>query len=135
MRLRLQDKGIDYQPLNETTVPEVAKMLFLTMAEYGRCHQILPDASKQITEDLKMDELQRRQWQYCFKSGDDPADDLPGQIPSLDEIQTILAMATECERYNHEDASWNAEVHLRLLHSIFGIPVDKQYSNFNAMLW
>ncbi|KAL7813975.1 hypothetical protein V8C44DRAFT_348959 [Trichoderma aethiopicum] len=90
MRLRLQDKGIDYQPLNETT--------------------------------------------YCFKSEDDPADDLPGQIPSLDDIKNVLAMATECERYNHEEASWNAEVYLRLLHGIFGTPIGKQYSNFNAMV-
>lgn len=135
MRLRLQDKGVDYQPLNETTVPEVAKMLFLTMTEYGRCHQILPEALKHVIKELKMDGLQRRQWQYCFKSEYDTADNLPGQIPSFDEIQTILAMATECELYNHEEASWNAEVHLRLLHAIFGIPSGKQYSNFNAMLW
>lgn len=47
MRLRLQEKGVDYHPLNETTVPHVAKMLFLTMMEYGRCHQILPHALRQ----------------------------------------------------------------------------------------
>ncbi|KAL7818547.1 hypothetical protein V8C26DRAFT_396622 [Trichoderma gracile] len=135
MRLRLGETGIDYQPLNETTVPDVAKMLFLTMTEYGRCHRILPDALKQeITEKLNMGEVQRRQWQYCFKSEKDPADDLPGRIPSLEEVQTILALATECERYKHEEASWNAEVHLRLLHGIFRTLVGKQYGDFNVML-
>lgn len=43
-------------------------------------------------------------------------------------------MATECERYNHEEASWNAEVHLRLLHGIFRSPADRQYGEFSAML-
>ncbi|KAL6871969.1 hypothetical protein J3F83DRAFT_733295 [Trichoderma novae-zelandiae] len=135
MRLRLGETGIDYQPLNETTVPDVAKMLFLTMTEYGRCQRILPDALKQhITETLKMDEILCRQWQYCFKTERDPADDLPGRIPSLEEIQTLLAMATECERHKHEEASWNAEVHLRLLHGVFRTLVGKQYGEFNAML-
>ncbi|KAL7795079.1 hypothetical protein V8C37DRAFT_415016 [Trichoderma ceciliae] len=50
-------------------------------------------------------------------------------IQPLNDITIFLAKATECERYEHEEASWNAEVHLRLLYTIFENPLNKDLTS------
>ncbi|KAL7908045.1 hypothetical protein GGI35DRAFT_52865 [Trichoderma velutinum] len=84
MRLRLSDTGIETKSLNEDSVPVVAKLLFLTMAEIERGLNILPDALRGTIKDdqgLSLDEFERK-WRYSFKPANKP-DTLPGRIPSI----------------------------------------------------
>lgn len=43
--------------------------------------------------------------------------------------------ATECENFKHEEASWNSQVHLRLLEGIFEELLGGQCDDFNAVSW
>ncbi|KAM0485113.1 hypothetical protein ACHAPX_001089, partial [Trichoderma viride] len=136
MSLRLGDAGVEYETLNDNSVPEAAKTLFATMTEIERGLYILPDAMR---DTIKKDQgfadadFKRSQWKFCFKSADEP-DNLPGRIPPPAQMKNILAMATECDRYRHEELSWNAMVQLPLLRLIFQNELGKQYDDFNAML-
>lgn len=135
--LRLSDAGVEYKTLNDSSVPEAAKTLFAAMTEIKRGLYILPDAMRDtIRKDQGFADadFKRSQWKFCFKSADEP-DNLPGQIPRPAQIKNILAMATECDNYRHEELSWNAIVQLPLLQLIFQNELGKQYDDFNAMLW
>ncbi|KAK1248313.1 hypothetical protein MKX08_006533 [Trichoderma sp. CBMAI-0020] len=136
MSLRLGDTAIEYETLNDDSVPEAAKTLFTTITEIGRSNNILPDTMRETIKNnqgFTNEDFNRSTWKYCFKSADEP-DNLPGQIPSIAQIKDILAMATECDRYRHEESSWNAMVHLRLLRFIFQNELGKQCDDFNAIL-
>ncbi|KAI1826702.1 hypothetical protein F4861DRAFT_41828 [Xylaria intraflava] len=133
MSLRLSETGVEYHSLNERTVPEVAKTLFGTITEIGRGYDILPDALRStITERLTVRNIDSGQWRYCFKPANEtPA--RPGRIPSFEEVEKVLTKAIECEDFNHEEASWNSQVHLRLLEGIFEEPLGGQCDDFNAV--
>ncbi|KAH8665300.1 hypothetical protein BGZ61DRAFT_366486 [Ilyonectria robusta] len=133
MSLRLSETGVEWLALNENTVPEVARTLFNTMGEVGRGHDILPDVLRPtITEKLKARNMDHRRWRHCFKPADE-GDALPGRIPSIEEVEKVLMKATECENFKHEEASWNSQVHLRLLEGIFEEPLGGQCDDFNAV--
>lgn len=137
MSLRLGDAGIEYETLNDDSVPEAAKTTFTTMTEIERGFDILPDAMRDTIKNnqgFADEDFKRSQWKYCFKSADEP-DNLPGQIPSITQIKNILAMATECDKYRHEEPSWNAMVQLPLLRLIFQNELGEQCDDFNAVLW
>ncbi|KAL7783409.1 hypothetical protein V8C37DRAFT_49455 [Trichoderma ceciliae] len=127
MSLRLSYIGIECEPLDEDTVPEVAKTLCVVITDIGRGLNILPNALKPMLVDQSIN-LSR--WKYSFKPADEP-DNLPGRIPSFEEIKRVLVEATECEKFQHEEASWNHQVHLRLLDSIFKDALGGQYGDFN----
>lgn len=136
MRLRLGD-AVEYETLNDDSVPEAAKTLFTTMTEIERGFDILPNAMRDtIKNDQRIadEDFKRSQWKYCFKSADEP-DNLPGRIPSIAQIKNILAMATECDKYRHEEHSWNAMVQLPLLRLVFQNELGEQCDEFNAILW
>ncbi|KAM0247353.1 hypothetical protein ACHAQJ_009887 [Trichoderma viride] len=133
MSLRLDNSGIEYQPLNQQTVPKVARTLFSVMRGIGRSNDILPDALKPtITQKLTDQTMDLREWRYAFIP-EGHTDNLPGRIPSFEEVQKILAKAIECEGFKHEEVSWNSQVHLRLLEGIFENLLGEQCDDFNAM--
>lgn len=137
MSLRLGDAGIEYETLNDDSVPEAAKTLFTTMTEIERGFDILPDAMRDTIKNdqgFADEDFERSQWKYCFKSADKP-DNLPGRIPSIAQIKNILAMTTECDKYRHEELSWNAMVQLPLLRLVFQNELGRQCDDFNAILW
>lgn len=131
MSLRLSYTGFECEPLDESTVPEVAKTLCMIMTDIGRGLDIIPDALKSMLADQSID---FNRWRHAFKPADAP-DNLPGRIPSFEEIKRVLVEATECERFQHEEASWNHQIHLRLLDSIFKDALGGQYDKFNNMSW
>ncbi|KAH6975599.1 hypothetical protein EDB80DRAFT_768716 [Ilyonectria destructans] len=123
MSLRLSETGVEWLALNENTVPEVARTL----------PYILPDVLRPtITEKLKARNMDHRRWRHCFKLPDE-GDALPGRIPSIEEVEKVLMKATECENFKHEEASWNSQVHLRLLEGIFEELLGGQCDDFNAV--
>lgn len=136
MSLRLVDTGIEYETLDENSeLPEAAKTLFRTMSEIERGLGIIPDALKQTIfddQELTPESFEGNRWKYCFKPGDD---NLPGRVPSIAQVKHILAMATECYKYKHEEASWNATVHHSLARFIFNDDLSKQCDDFNAIIW
>ncbi|KAL7952518.1 hypothetical protein V8C34DRAFT_114321 [Trichoderma compactum] len=135
MSLRLVDTGIEYETLDEESeLPDAAKRLFNTMSEIERGLDIIPEALKQAIfddQELTPESFEGSRWKYCFKSGDD---NLPGRIPSIAQVKHILAMATECEKWKHEEASWNATVHHPLARFIFNDDLGKQCDDFNAII-
>ncbi|KAL7782777.1 hypothetical protein V8C37DRAFT_413853 [Trichoderma ceciliae] len=136
MDLRLGDTGIEYETLNRDTVPAVAKTLFNTMSNIEQGFDILPDALKQTIindQELTVESFKRSQWRCAFRSDDEP-DNLPGRIPAIAQIQIILALATQCKNGRHEEASWNALVHLPLLRLIFHNDLNQQCNDFSAVI-
>ncbi|KAM0251889.1 hypothetical protein ACHAQJ_007951 [Trichoderma viride] len=136
MDLRLGDTGIEYETLNGDTVPAVAKTLFFTMSNIGQGFDILPDALKQTIindQELTVESVKRSEWRCAFKSDNEP-DNLPGRIPSIAQIKVILELATQCENGRHEEASWNALVHLPLLRLIFHDNLNRQCDDFSAII-
>lgn len=134
MSLRLCEASVEYQVLNESTVPDAAKELFFLMDDIGRGRDILPHALKStIEEKLKDQPMSLRRWDSSFMpQGHD--DDLPGRIPSFEEVKIILARAVECEKFQGEELMWNGEVLLRLLRGIFEDRLGGQCDDFNAIL-
>ncbi|KAL7782526.1 hypothetical protein V8C37DRAFT_413883 [Trichoderma ceciliae] len=135
MKLRLSDTGIETKSLNEDSVPGVAKTLFIAIKNIERGLNILPATLRETIRNdqgLSQDDFEI-EWKYSFKSANTP-DNLPGRIPSIAQIETILTRATECENGRHEEASWNAMVHFPLLRLIFEDDLGKQSDDFNAMI-
>jgi hypothetical protein len=135
MNLRLSKLGIEIKALEVDASPDAAKDLVSTMEEIGRAHDILPHALEStIVEQVKARNLGLRKWRHSFKSSEE-VDRLPGQIPTFEEVEMIHRKASECQEYNHEEASWNNQVYLRLLGSVFEEIPSGQCDEFNAMSW
>ncbi|KAL7963220.1 hypothetical protein V8C34DRAFT_322172 [Trichoderma compactum] len=134
MSLRLGTAGVEYRVLNENTVPDAAKELFFLMDDIGRGRGIVPHALKStIEEKLEDQPMSLRRWDSAFMpQGHD--DDLPGRIPSFEEVENILAKAVEYERLQYEELMWNARVYLPLLEGIFEDRLGEQCDDFNAMI-
>lgn len=102
--------------------------------EIGRALDILLHALEAtIIGKVKERKLDHRKWRQYFKPAEQ--DGLPGRIPTFEEVQNIHRKASECQKFNHEEASWNNKVHLRLLESIFEEVLGGQCDGFNAMSW
>ncbi|KAH6867869.1 hypothetical protein B0T10DRAFT_524092 [Thelonectria olida] len=131
MSLRLSESGVEIKPLDVNASPEAAQDFVSTMEEIGRAHDILPQALEAtIIEQVKARDMDHRKWRYSFKP---EVDTLPGRIPSFKEVEKIRRKASECQEFNHEEVSWNSQVHLRLLESIFEEVFGEQCGQFNAM--
>ncbi|RFU77192.1 hypothetical protein TARUN_5043 [Trichoderma arundinaceum] len=135
MSLRLSVTGVDLEPLTALTVPEAARALFTILKDIERGHDILPHALKlTIEQKLKEQRMDLSEWRYAYMP-EDHIDNLPGRIPSFEEVEKVLAKAMECEKFKHEEASWNHQVHLRLLEGIFENLLGGQCDDFNVMSW
>lgn len=137
MQLRLSKTGIEYTPLRERSVPAAAKALLMAIKKISHCHEILPAALKSTImqdQELTTESLEGSEWRFSFRP-DHERDDLPGQIPSITEMKKVLINAIECSNFRHEEASWNALVHLQLLRLILNNDVGQQYDDFNAIPW
>ncbi|KAK4068612.1 uncharacterized protein Triagg1_7260 [Trichoderma aggressivum f. europaeum] len=134
MSLRLGKAGVEYRVLNEETVPNDAKALFFLMDDIGHGRNIVPHALKSTVEEkLKDQPMSLSRWDSAFMpQGHD--DGLPGRVPSLEEVESILEKAVECEKCQYEELMWNARVHLPLLDGIFEDRFGEQCDDFNAMI-
>ncbi|PNP51175.1 hypothetical protein THARTR1_08237 [Trichoderma harzianum] len=134
MSLRLGKAGVDHRVLNENTVPSEAKELFFLMDAIGRGLGIVPHALKSaIEEKLKDQPMSLRRWDSAFMpQGHD--DGLPGRIPSVKEVEGILAKAVNYEGRQYEESMWTAEVLLCLLEGIFDDPDGEPRGEFNALM-
>ncbi|KAI0530082.1 hypothetical protein GGR58DRAFT_518758 [Xylaria digitata] len=130
--LRLRDPGVEINALDPNALPAAARRLVTAMEDIGHRLEILPHALESIImEDVKARDLARHQWRHSFKPPEE-VDGLPGRIPTFKEVEKVCRKASECQQYSHEEASWNSQVHLRLLDGIFEGP-DGQCNDFNAM--
>lgn len=135
MNLQLSSSGVTYKVLEVDNPPDAAKELVNTLEDIGRAHGILPGTLKSdIKEKLHDLDLDFRKWRYSFTPMEEK-DDLPGRIPSFEEVFKVHRKAKECQEYNHEEASWNSQVHLRLLEYIFEDPSSGQCDDYNALSW
>lgn len=100
------------------------------MVEIGRGLNILPYRMKSAIEKVMgLGELVT-QWRTTFQSPE-VVDDLPGCIPSFEEVDGVVRWAELCQEDECEEAAWNHDVHLALLRKVFGDAEQK----INAMLW
>jgi hypothetical protein len=135
MNLQLSSSGVKYKVLEVDDPPNAATELVNTLEDIGRAHGILPKTfESDIKEKLRDLNLDARKWRYSFTSMEEK-DDLPGRIPSFEEVLKVHRKAKECQEYNHEEASWNSQVHLRLLEYIFDDPSSGQCDDYNALSW
>lgn len=123
LALRLHDAGIKMNVLDVDQPPKELEQvadLIGSIQDAGRAVHILPHAMEAVLgEQLRMRKLDFRKWRYAFQTSDDHVPTLPGRLPSLDEVQRIQREAAECQRHEHEEFSWNSQVHLRLLEAVF----------------
>ncbi|KAI1271426.1 hypothetical protein F5Y07DRAFT_413572 [Xylaria sp. FL0933] len=132
VNLRLRDPRVEINALNTNALPATARQLITTMEAIGHGLEILPHAlESMIMKDVKARDLAHCLWELSFKSPGE-ADRLPGRIPTFNEVEIVCRKASECQQYSHEGASWNGQVCLRLLDSIFEGP-DGQCDDFNAV--
>jgi hypothetical protein len=135
MNLRLSESGVECKPLDVDAAPDAAQKLVSTLEEIGRAHDILPHALEHtIIAKVKARNMDHRKWRHSFLPAEEP-DGLPGRIPTFEEVEKIHRKANECQEFNHEESSWNSQVHLRVLESIFEETIGGQFDDFNAMSW
>lgn len=135
MNLRLSESGVECKPLDVDAAPDAAQKLVSTLEEIGRAHDILPHALEHtIVAKLKERDMEYRKWRHSFLPMEEP-DGLPGRIPTFEEVEKIHWKARECQEFNHEESSWNSQVHLRVLESIYEEAIGSQCDDFNAMSW
>ncbi|KAJ5557787.1 hypothetical protein N7513_003373 [Penicillium frequentans] len=135
MNLRLSESGVECKPLNVDAAPDAAQKLVSTLEEIGRAHDILPHTLEDtIITKVKARGMDHRKWRHSFLPAEE-LDGLPGRIPTFEEVEKIHRKANECQEFNHEESSWNHQVHLRVLESIFEEVIGGQCDDFNAMSW
>ncbi|KAI1147808.1 hypothetical protein F4825DRAFT_436193, partial [Nemania diffusa] len=104
--------------------------LLQSIEEIGRCVNILPYCMKSTVEKKVADlGALAKPWSTSFQSPEN-ADDLPGCIPSFEEVDSVLKLAARCQEDECEEAAWNCDVHMALLRNVFGDAEKK----INAML-
>lgn len=120
MSLRLDDDGIECRQLSSENPPSVAADLVQDFCEIDMGIGILPKTLEApIRDHLQQEGLNERLWRQAFG---EEADHLPGNIPSWPQVTAVRDKAMSCFNEGHEEASWNAEVHHRLLERIFRGP-------------
>lgn len=124
---------LETKPLNIHHFPKVAGSddLLESIEEIGRGLNILPYRMKSTIE-KKVTDLgeSAEQWRTTFQSPE-IVDDLPGCIPSFEDVDGVVKWADRCQQDECEEAAWNCDVHLPLLRKVFGDAEQK----INAMLW
>ncbi|KAI1184090.1 hypothetical protein F5B17DRAFT_447552 [Nemania serpens] len=122
---------LETKALNIDRFPKVAGSddVLESMVEIGRGLNILPYRMKSAIEKVMgLGELVT-QWRTTFQSPE-VVDDLPGCIPSFEEVDGVVRWAELCQEDECEEAAWNHDVHLALLRKVFGDAEQK----INAML-
>ncbi|KPM42100.1 hypothetical protein AK830_g4454 [Neonectria ditissima] len=133
MRLQLSESGVEFKALSVDSCPELARHLISSMDDIGRGHDILEDSEKShIMHELEARHLNLSRWRYSFQPAGQ-VDALPGRTPTFREVERIWNKAKECQEYSHEETSWNSQVQLRLLESIFENDVGERCDLFGAM--
>ncbi|KAF4470686.1 hypothetical protein FALBO_2400 [Fusarium albosuccineum] len=127
MGLSLDEGGFDRRLLTIDKPPVLeAAHIFSSLAEIGDGEGILPmDRRDEVLKSPEVEEAGPRRWRHSFKDSAD-FENLPGRIPSLQEVATILKRATDCHMLGHEEAGWNEEVHGYLLAAVFRGPNDSE---------
>lgn len=162
MSLSLHDT-IAYTELVLDTVPVAAKELYLKLEEeFAENKNILPHSFQRaisqqqaITQQLattlqpatsqqqpnaQLQKLQNKLDVYeklksCCRPESAPNDNLPGRIPSLNEIDEIVRKAIQAGTRGDNESRWNGAVNLRLLDMIFEDPLTGPISEFGATDW
>ncbi|KAK7414184.1 hypothetical protein QQX98_006970 [Neonectria punicea] len=133
MRLQMSESSVEFKALSVSSCPEIARHLISSMDDVGRGLDILSDSEKShIVHELEARHLNPGRWRYSFQPAGQ-VDTLPGRVPTFKEVERIWNKAKECQEYNHEETSWNSQVQLRLLESIFENDVGERCDLFNAM--
>ncbi len=118
-RLQMIGKGLEILPYEERdTILRNETFRETTAAPTWR---VAFQQQKQRS-DLEVDGQQQRQQQQPVED----AHDLPGRIPTLEELNLVMLLAEDCCERDHEEAAWNAEVHMRLLEFVFRKPYSMQ---------
>ncbi|KAI0391277.1 hypothetical protein F5Y17DRAFT_441367 [Xylariaceae sp. FL0594] len=140
LNLRLYEPFLEFGSLDVSNVdalPSAAGDLVRAITKIQNKVGILPDAVKSITmESVNAREKMPEFWQSAFKpAADDDTDALlPGRIPSYQEVERIRRKAAECDVYQHEEVSWNCNVHARLLELILEDEEGRPCDEFGAMI-
>ncbi|CAG9950432.1 unnamed protein product [Clonostachys rosea f. rosea IK726] len=118
MGLNLDIGGLECKQLDNDHPPLAAASLVQELLEIDMGIDILPHEKKsELIQILQEQGLNTKPWRSAFK--DEGVDTLPGRVPSWEELNTVRERAMECFNSDHEEFSWNMEVHHRLLESIF----------------
>ncbi|KAH8654771.1 hypothetical protein BGZ61DRAFT_405238 [Ilyonectria robusta] len=132
MGLRLDETGLEIRELKIEAAPNLeAGLLLSTLDEIGSSLEFLPDNRRdEILGSSMLQGLDPRPWRYSFKSSSE-FENLPGRIPSPQEVALVYEWAKDCRQLGHEEAGWNAEVHHRLMEAIFREPGRTKGGLFN----
>jgi hypothetical protein len=161
MSLSLHDT-IAYIELVLDTVPVAAKELYETLEDFAENKNILPHSFQQAISqqqantqqraitlqqatalqqaDAQLQKLQNKVDVYeklksCCRPESAPDDNLPGRIPSLNEIDEIVRKAIQVGTRGDNESRWNGAVNLRLLDMIFEDPLTGPIGEFGATDW
>lgn len=135
MSLRLDDGGLECRQLNIDTAPPAVADLLVAIREIGNGLEIIPHANKtMILQNPHVRDQNMRIWRYAFKEPD-AIDTLPGYTPATDEVALVCELARQCHDKSHEEASWNMEVHHRLLQAVFRKTGSSEGDLFNFTTW
>ncbi|KAL7798381.1 hypothetical protein V8C37DRAFT_407635 [Trichoderma ceciliae] len=158
MSLSLNDTFV-YAELVLRTVPVAAKKLYQSMQKFSESKNTLPHGfqqaitQQQVITQQRMTTLQQaitqqqavaqmENYQSKIEEYEElkdscrpesaPNDNLPGRIPSLDEIDEVVRKAFQVSSHRDNESRWNGAVNLRLLDMIFEDPLVGLYSKFGA---
>lgn len=161
MSLSLNDTVV-YTELVLRTAPVAAKKLYTILENIAVLKNILPHSFQQditqqqaITQQritglqgsitqrqtiARMEILQNNIEEYeelksCCGPESAPDDNLPGRIPSLDEIDELVRKAFQLSSHRDNESRWNGAVNFRLLDMIFEDPLFGLCSEFGATDW
>ncbi|KAF4974393.1 hypothetical protein FZEAL_8700 [Fusarium zealandicum] len=110
--LRIDDTGVDIRELEVENPPNPeAGHLLAILNDIGSGLEFLPDTLRDdIIGSPMLQGQETSSWRFSFK-GADQFDNLPGRIPSPQEVELIYEPAKDCRELGHEEAGWNAENH------------------------
>lgn len=122
MSLSMADDGVGVRQLNMDRAPNQASQKLLhTMREVLHGHDILPDSQRDTilasTECCPSGD--GREWRYSFGPAEEGEYNLPGAIPTIQQVSLIRERAKLCHDQGQDEAGWNIEVHHLLLSSVF----------------
>ncbi|KAI1118683.1 hypothetical protein F5Y14DRAFT_223533 [Nemania sp. NC0429] len=124
-------RELEIKALDIYCFPKVAGSddLLASMEQIRRGSNILPYHMKSTIDKIIGSEALAMLWTTTFQSPE-IVDNLPGCIPSFEEVDGIIKWAKLCQETECEEAAWNHDVHLALLRKVFGGAEQK----INAML-
>lgn len=135
--LSLDHTGLEICSLDVNSPPSPAAVgLLETLDEIGRGLNILPEQERHsVLQGMTSQEAAR--WRYSFRSIEQQQQcaSLPGWLPFPKLITKVCRRAKNCVDTGQEEAAWNAEVHFRLLESIFRDPETDTADLVDCSTW